>query len=183
MRLAMVSDHGRGGRGGPGEEVKVSPPHRWKVDPASDRVSRIAGVALAVVLIVGLATPALATKRLDLYDPEGRYVGYALLHHRAGRVDYYDVRDRRIGWGQVNALSERYRVDLFAADGLATGYALVDLGTHRVQFFSHSSHLLGSGTLDKTGRVTTYDLSGRRLTDSALPLEPLRPARSMRPTD
>ncbi|HKX03427.1 MAG TPA: hypothetical protein VJX71_13065, partial [Methylomirabilota bacterium] len=51
---------------------------------------------------------------------------------------------------------------LFTADGLATGYALVDLGTRRVEFFSHTSRLVGSGTLDKTGRVTTYDLSGRR---------------------
>ncbi len=145
-------------------------------------MSKLTGVVLAVVLTVGLTRPAVATKRLDLYDPEGRHVGYALLHHPAGRVDYYDVRDRRIGWGHVNALSEQYRVDLFAADGSATGYALVDLGTRRVEFFSHTSHLVGSGRLDKTGRVTTYDLSGRRLSDSALPLEPQRPTHLSQPT-
>ncbi len=164
------------------EEIEFSPARWCNVDPAS-RMFRTKGVALAVVLTIGLTSPALATKRLDLYDPEGRRVGYALLHHRDGRVDYYDVRDRRIGWGHVNALSERYRVDLFAADGLATGYALVDLGTRRVEFFNHSSQPVGSGRLDKTGRVRTYDLSGRRLTDSALPIEPLRPAHSSQPTD
>ncbi len=145
-------------------------------------MSWLKGFALAVVLIVGLVSPALATKRVDLYDPEGRHVGYALLHHRAGRVDYYDVAGRRIGWGRVNVLSERYRVDLFAADGSATGYALVNLDTRRVEFFGHTSRLLGAGTLEKTGRVTTYDVSGRRLSDSALPLQPLRPAQSSQPT-
>ncbi len=145
--------------------------------------SWLKGLALAVALIVGLTGPAFATKRVDLYDPEGRHVGYALLHHRAGRVDYYDIRDRRIGWGHVNTLSERYRVDLFAADGLATGYALVDLGMRRVEFFGHNARPLGSGMLDKTGRVTTYDLSGKRTIDSALPIQPLRPANSSQPTD
>ena len=146
-------------------------------------MSWLKGFALVVVVIVGLTSPALATKRIDLYDAEGRHVGYALLHHRAGRVDYYDGRDRRIGWGRVNALSERYRVDLFGADGLATGYALVDLGTRRVDFFDHNSRPVGSGALDKTGRVMTYDLSGRRLTDFALPIEPLRPAHSSQPNN
>jgi len=146
-------------------------------------MSWLRGVALGAGLIVGLTSPALATKRIDLYDAEGRHVGHALLQHRAGRVDYYDTHNRRIGWGHVNSLSERYRVDLFAADGMATGYALVDLGTRRVEFFSHTSHPLGSGALDKTGRVTTYDVSGRRTADTALPIQPLRPAQSSRPND
>jgi hypothetical protein len=76
----------------------------------------------------------------------------------------------------VNALNEHYRVDLFAADGLAIGYALVDSGAGRVEFFDHTSRLIGSGSLDKRGRVTRFDLSGRRRADTVLPVQKLRPA-------
>ena len=55
-------------------------------------MSALRSVALAVALIVGLTSPALATKGLDPYDPEGRHVGYALVHHREGRLDYYASR-------------------------------------------------------------------------------------------
>lgn len=132
---------------------------------------------------MGAVSPVLAAKRIDLYDAEGRHVGYAMVHHRVGRVDYYDLRDRRIGWGRVNPLSERYRVDLFAADGLATGYALVDTDAGRVEFFDHTSRPMGSGSLDKSGRVTMFDLSGRRRTDIALPIKKLRPTRWGPPSD
>jgi hypothetical protein len=141
------------------------------------------GVALAMVLLAGVLSPVLAAKRIDLYDAEGRQVGHAIVHHRAGRVDYYDLRERRIGWGRVNPLSERYRVDLFAADGLATGYALVDSGAGRMEFFDHTSRLIGSGSLDKRGRVTRFDLSGRRRADTVPPVQKLRPAQWGQPSD
>ena len=132
---------------------------------------------------MGVLSPALAAKRIDLYDAKGRHVGFATVHHREGRVDYYDLRERRIGWGRVNPLSERYRVDLFAADGLPTGYALVDTGAGLVEFFDHTSRPMGSGSLDKNGRVTMFDLSGRRRTDIALPIQKLRPAQWGQPSD
>jgi hypothetical protein len=107
--------------------------------------------AVALALVVAVSSPALAAKRIDLYDAHGHHVGYALAQHRAGRVDYYDLRDRRTGWGQVNSFSDRYRVDLFAADGLPVGYAIVDLDARRVEFFDYTSRPLGSGILSKTG--------------------------------
>ncbi len=143
----------------------------------------LTAVAFATALVVAVSSPALAAKRIDLYDAHGRHVGYALAQHRAGRVDYYDLRDRRTGWGRVNSFSNRYRVDLFAADGLPVGYAIVDLDARRVEFFGHTSRPLGSGVLSKTGRLTTFDVSGRRLTDTALPFQTLRPAQSGRPLD
>ena len=128
------------------------------------------------VVIVGLSSPALAGKRLELSDADGHPVGYALVDHHGGRVDYYDLHGRRIGWGRVNALRERYRVDFFSAGGLATGYALVDQETGQVEFFDHRSHPLGFGRLDRRGRVATVDLAGRRGTDTALPVQTRRPA-------
>lgn len=74
------------------------------------------------------------------------------------------------GWGRVNALSERYRMDLFAAGGRPTGYAIVDPDAGRVEFFNRNSRLMGSGSLDKKGRVTMFDLSGRRRSDTVLPV-------------
>ncbi|HYS20005.1 MAG TPA: hypothetical protein VEO73_02840 [Gemmatimonadales bacterium] len=135
--------------------------------------------AWAACLLIGLTgglSPALAAKRIELYDAEGQHHGYAIVQHRAGRVDYYNLRERRSGWGRVNPLSERYRVDFFAADGIATGYALVDRETGRVEFFDHASRLVGCGALDNTGRVTRFDLSGRRRSDTALPIPKQRPA-------
>jgi hypothetical protein len=121
-------------------------------------------------------SPAFAAKRIDLYDAEGQQAGYAIVDHRLGRVDFYDLRERRIGWGRVHPLSEHYRVDFFSANGLPTGYAVVNPGTGRVEFFSHTSRLLGTGAVGKKGRVTTFDLSGRRLMDTALPIQNFRPA-------
>ncbi len=138
-------------------------------------------VALAAVLIIGTSSSALAEKRIELYDAQGQHSGYAIMERRAGRVDYYDLRDRRIGWGRVNPLGERYRVDLFASDGMAVGYALVDLETRRAEFFNATSHPIGTGTLDETGLVAAFDVSGRRRTDLALPIPSMRPARASAP--
>jgi hypothetical protein len=146
-------------------------------------VSWLLGIALAVLLGAGGLSPALAARRIELYDAEGQHLGYAIVHHRAGRVDNYYLRERRIGWGRVNTLSERYRVELFSVDGLATGYAIVDRETGRVEFFDHTSHPLGPGVLDKTGRVTTFDLSGRRRSDTALPIPKLRSAQWGQPSE
>ena len=137
---------------------------------------RIAWAACLLIGLTGGLSPALAAKRIELYNTEGQHHGYAIVQHRAGRVDYYDLRERRSGWGRVNPLSERYRVDFFAADGIATGYAVVDREAGRVEFFDHAARLVGSGALDNTGRVTRFDLSGRRRSDTALPIPKQRPA-------
>lgn len=90
---------------------------------------------LMLIALMGALNPALAAKRIDLYDADGRHTGHAIVDRRAGRVDYYDLRERRMGWGCVNTPSERYRVDLYAASGRPIGYAIVDLDTSRVEFF------------------------------------------------
>jgi len=95
----------------------------------------------------------------------------------AGRVDYYDLRERRIGWGRVDTLSEHYSVDLYSARGQPTGYAIVDLDMLRVDFFDNTSRLIGSGWFDRRGHVMTFDLSGQRRSDTALPIPKWRPAR------
>lgn len=151
--------------------------------PADHLLSWLRGAAIGVVLILGASSPALAAKRIELYDAAGQHSGYAMMQSRAGRVDYYDLRERRTGWGRVKALSDRYRVDLFAADGRPTGYALVDRETGRVEVFDHMSRPLGSGVLDETGRVTTFDLSGRRRSDMALPVSKSRQASWDQPDD
>ncbi len=143
---------------------------------------RIVWAACLLIGLTGGLSPALAAKRIELYDAAGQHHGYAIVQQRAGGVDYYDLRERRIGWGRVNPLSERYRVDFFAAEGVATGCALVDLEAGRVEFFDHASRVIGSGTLDKTGRVTRFDLSGRRRGDTALPIPKQRPASSEQPS-
>jgi hypothetical protein len=126
--------------------------------------------------LMGALSRALAAKRIDLHDADGRHIGHAIVDRRAGRVDYYDLRERRMGWGRVNTLSERYRVDLFGAHGRPIGYAIVDLDTPRVEFFDNTSRLIGSGWFDRRGHVMTFDLSGQRRSDTALPIQKRRPA-------
>src|SRR5260370_33445693 len=141
-------------------------------------IDRTAWAICMLMLIgrMGAWSPALAAKRIDLHDANGRHIGHAIADRRAGRVDYYDLRERRIGWGRVNTLSERYRVDLYAARGQPTGYAIVDLDMLRVAFFDNTSRLIGSGSFDRRGHVMTFDLSGQRRSDTALPIPERRPA-------
>src|SRR5260370_35501499 len=112
---------------------------------------------LMLIGVMGALSPALAAKRIDLHDADGRHIGHAIVDRRAGRVDYYDLRERRIGWGRVNTLSERYRVDLYSARGQPTGYAIADLDMLRVAFFDNTSRLIGSGWVDQRGPGMTVD--------------------------
>ena len=82
---------------------------------------RLARIAFVVALVAGVSSPALAAKRIDLYDADGQYAGHAIVDRRAGRADYYDLRNHRKGWGRVNARSESLRVDLLRSDGQAGG--------------------------------------------------------------
>src|SRR5260370_42682130 len=54
---------------------------------------------LMLIALMGALSPALAAKRIDLHDADGRHIGHAIVDRRAGRVDYYDLPERRIGWG------------------------------------------------------------------------------------
>lgn len=128
------------------------------------------GAGLLIVVTGGLS-PALAAKRIALYGGDGQYAGYAVVHRREGRVEYYDLRERRVGWARVNRFSDHYRVDLFGANGLMRGYALVDRDAGRVEFFDPTSHLVGSGLIDNRGYVTGTALSGQRR-DMVLPVTP-----------
>src|ERR1700720_2897046 len=100
---------------------------------------------LMLIGLMGALSPVFAAKRIDLHDADGRHIGHAIVDRRAGRVDYYDLRERRIGWGRGNTLSERYRVDLYAARGQPIGDAIVDLDMARVEFFDNASRLIGWG--------------------------------------
>jgi hypothetical protein len=54
-------------------------------------------------LLAALALLAAVTvERLDLYDQSGRFHGYVLIDEDSGRVDVYDARARRLGFGQVS---------------------------------------------------------------------------------
>jgi hypothetical protein len=141
------------------------------------------GDLLAHAHLMGALSPALAAKRIDLHDADGRHIGYAIVDRRAGRVDYYDLRERRMGWGRVNALSERYRVDLFGAHGQAVGYAIVDLDMLQAEFLTIPLRLIGSGWFDRRGHVMTFDLSGQRRSDTALPIPKWRPVQREQPSD
>ena len=138
---------------------------------------------LMLIGLMGALSPALAARRIDLHDADGRHIGHAIVDRRAGRVDYYDLRERRIGWGHVNTLSERYRVDLYAARAQPIGYAIVDLDMSRVEFFDNTSRLIGSGWFDRRGHVMTFDLSGQRRSDTALPIPKWRPVQREQPSD
>ena len=138
---------------------------------------------LMLIGLMGALSPALAAKHIDMHDADGRHIGHAIVDRRAGRVDYYDLRERRIGWGRVNTLSERYRVDLYSARGQPTGYAIVDLDMLRVDFFDNTSRLIGSGWFDRRGHVMTFDLSGQRRSDTVLPIPKWRPAEWEQPRD
>jgi hypothetical protein len=138
---------------------------------------------LMLIGLMGALSTALAAKRIDLHDAGGRHKGHAIVDRRAGRVDYYDLRERRIGWGRVNTLSERYRVDLYAAHGQPIGYAIVDLDMLRVEFFDNTYRLIGSGWFDRRGHVMRFDLSGHRRSDTALPLPKWHPAGWEQPSD
>src|SRR5260370_15199649 len=113
---------------------------------------------LMLIGLMGALSLALAAKRIDLHDADGRHIGHAIVDRRAGRVDYYDLRERRIGWGHVNTLSERYRVDLYAARGQPIGYAIVDLDMLRVEFFDNTSRLIGSACFARRRHATTFHL-------------------------
>src|SRR5260370_12203211 len=155
---------------------------RQRLRPWIDRTVWAICTLMLIALMVNVS-PALAAKRIDLHDADGRHIGHAIVDRRAGRVDYYDLRERRIGWGRVNTLSERYRVDLFASHGQPTGYAIVDLDMSRVEFFDNTSRLIGSGWFDRRGHVMTFDPSGQRRMDTALPIPKWRPPQREQPSE
>lgn len=144
--------------------------------PAIQLLSR-ALAAWVLIAALGGISPALAARRIALHDTEGQHVGHAIVHRRVGRVDYYDLRERRTGWSRVTQFSNHYRVDFFVATGAMTRYAIVNRPTGRVELFALSGRLIASGSIDPLGRVEFLDLSGRRL-ETVVPVQNPRTVQS-----
>jgi hypothetical protein len=69
-------------------------------------------------LLAALALLAAVTvERLDLYDQSGRFHGYVLIDEASGRVDVYDARARRLGFGQVSLARPTGILDFLTARG------------------------------------------------------------------
>ncbi len=67
--------------------------------------------ATAALLVLLLAAPAFAEQRVDLFTPDGKRAGYAIVDEQTGRIDFYDSKSRRIGWGRVDATGHMERFD------------------------------------------------------------------------
>jgi len=48
---------------------------------------------LMLIGLMGAFSSALAANRIDLHDAAGLHIGHAIVDRRAGRVDYYDLRE------------------------------------------------------------------------------------------
>ena len=84
----------------------------------------VVALVLALELGAGLASAGEQT-RVDLYDPQGRRIGYAVVDQQTGRVDYYDAQSRRTGYGRVDATG---RAERFGLDGRRQGETGVPVG-------------------------------------------------------
>jgi hypothetical protein len=133
--------------------------------------------ASALIAALGGISPVLAAGRFALHDTEGQHTGYAIVHRHVGRVDYYDLRERRTGWSRVTRFSEHYRVDFFIATGAMSGYAIVSRHTGRAELFDLAARVIASGSIDKLGRVEFLDLLGRRL-ETVVPVQNPRTVQS-----
>jgi hypothetical protein len=59
-----------------------------------------------LVVLTLLASPALAQSdevRIDTFDKHGRRTGYLILNEKTGRIDQYDARSNRLGFGTVTS--------------------------------------------------------------------------------
>lgn len=70
------------------------------------------GVVVATAVVIVLSSPVLAADRVDLFSPDGRRTGYAIVDRETGRVDFYDAQSRRTGYGKVDETGEAERFDL-----------------------------------------------------------------------
>ena len=78
-------------------------------------------IHLAVLIGLILAGPALAADRVDLFTPDGKRTGYAIVDRQTGRVDFYDANSRRTGWGRISPTGtvERFSLDGRRQEGTA----------------------------------------------------------------
>lgn len=63
-------------------------------------------------MLVLSSSPAIAGERVDLFDTQGRRTGYAIVDRESGRVDFYDVNSKRLGWGQIRPSGRIENFDL-----------------------------------------------------------------------
>ena len=68
---------------------------------------------LVGLLLLLLASPAVAADRLDIYSKDGQRQGWAVVDEQTGRVDLYGKDGRRTGYG----LARDDRLDLFDTSG------------------------------------------------------------------
>jgi hypothetical protein len=72
---------------------------------------------ILAALLLASAAPASAPAqedrtRIDLFKPDGRREGYAIIDRKTGRVDFYDASSRRTGHGKVDDTGRIERFDL-----------------------------------------------------------------------
>ena len=101
------------GMGGDGQTANRHPRFWWVLVMLALLVGFILGVVLA---------GAGETKRIDLFDANGRRTGYAVVDRDTGRVDFYDTMSRRTGYGRVDGAG---KVDRFGLDGKREGETVV----------------------------------------------------------
>ena len=59
-------------------------------------------LSYAIAFALGFtASYAYGAERVDLYAADGARRGHAIVDRDAGRVDYFDVQSRRLGYGRV----------------------------------------------------------------------------------
>ena len=79
----------------------------------------IATAALPAALFALVSTTSAGERiRVDLFRTDGSRQGYAGIDRETGRVDTYDARSRRTGYGRVY---QDGRLDLFAPAGTRAG--------------------------------------------------------------
>ena len=81
----------------------------------------VLGMAIGIISSVVLATAG-EPARVDLFDPQGRRTGYAVVDRDTGRVDFYDAMSRRTGSGRVDGTG---KVERFGVDGKREGDKVV----------------------------------------------------------
>jgi len=74
--------------------------------------------AVAISLAVILAQAVSENVRIDTYEKDGRRSGYLVIDGRTGRIDQFDARSNRLGYGTVTTPG---RIDTFTNRGERTG--------------------------------------------------------------
>jgi hypothetical protein len=85
----------------------------------------LSSAGLWALVLLAVAVPAFGQDRhertrIDLYRPNGSRSGYVIVDHQTGRVDTFDEKSRRTGWGRIERDG---RIDLYRNDSTRAGSA------------------------------------------------------------